>query len=126
MTLEGFPRVCMNFLDNGKVWANNVMKHAMLRPLYFYLHVDSILSFVIADEWKKFGLYFAYYIFSGIQKRKYNESFLQLVKAFRMLIGPTVIKREVNEAEVILHNFIPKYQVLFHNMGSNCFCELLL
>ena len=64
-----------------------------------------------ADEWKKFGLYFAYHVFHGIQKTEYLEHFHILVRAILMLLGPQVIKRDIQVASNLLKEFVAQYEV---------------
>ena len=64
-----------------------------------------------ADEWKKFGLHFAYFVFQGLQDGEYLESFKNLTLAIKTLLGPTVRRSDINQAENQLGDFVREYEV---------------
>lgn len=64
----------------------------------------------IAEEWKKFGLYFAGHIFYGIQENRILRHYNTLVQALLILLGPEVVRRDVQKASDILIDFIRNYQ----------------
>ena len=70
-----------------------------------------IILLATADEWKKFGLYFAFYIFQKLQKRRYLDTFQKLVRAIKMLLGPSVSSRDLDDAERLLKEFLREYEV---------------
>ena len=74
-----------------------------------------LLLLLQADEWRKFGLYFAYYLFIDVQYEPFLSHFQKLVRALLTLIGPTVSKRKVREAHNIdLVEFVSEYEVQFN------------
>ena len=70
----------------------------------------------LANEWKKFSLYFAYYMFQGIQQSKYLEHYHTLVRAILILLGPQVVKRDIEIASTLLKRFVAQFEV---NKGHN-------
>ena len=56
-------------------------------------------------------MYFAYHMFQGIQQSKYLEHFRTLVRAILILLGPQVVKREIETACRLLKEFVEQFEV---------------
>lgn len=78
-----------------------------------WLWLQNIHHFILdsADEWKKYGLHFAYHIFDGVQKLEYLETYKKLNLAILTLLGPSVHKSEIRQAEKLLEEFCEEYEV---------------
>ena len=70
-----------------------------------------LLCCISANEWKKFGLHFAYFIFQGLQKDVYLQSFKKLASAVMTLLGPVVKRSDIRRAEIDIHEFVIEYEV---------------
>ena len=74
-----------------------------------------------ANEWKKFALHFAYFVFQNIQEDVYLESFKKLSSTIMTLLGPKLRRSDVRRAKADLDDFVVEYEV--SDIEVNC-CNL--
>ena len=59
-------------------------------------------------------------MFQGIQQSKYLEHYHTLVRAILILLGPRVVKRDIEIASTLLKRFVAQFEV---NQGHNFNCN---